>query len=135
MIVLEAEIAEAFGDSIKSRSFGLLPKRIVGIGAVYDLAQEFKRRVAVEAILFKNRFKGALAALVPELNVFHVERRCAQANSLAHNLIPGDIIELRLGINELLNEPGTGDPIDPGLFSSDPAHTLPRFGSLNSDLF
>jgi hypothetical protein len=38
VIVLVAETAEAIGNGFKSRSFGLMVKRVVGIGAVDDFA-------------------------------------------------------------------------------------------------
>jgi hypothetical protein len=40
VIVLEAEMAEAFRDGFKARRFGLLIEGIVGVGAVDDPAQQ-----------------------------------------------------------------------------------------------
>src|SRR5713101_5794618 len=38
VIILEAQVAEALGDRLQSRSLGLVPERVVGIRTVDDLA-------------------------------------------------------------------------------------------------
>ena len=43
MIILVAELPEAFSYRLQPGSFGLMVKRIVGIGAVHDPAEQHKR--------------------------------------------------------------------------------------------
>ena len=53
MIVFTAEMAKAFGDCFQTRSFRLLIERIVGIGAVNDLAEDASARLSVRLYFFK----------------------------------------------------------------------------------
>src|SRR5262249_28371632 len=57
MIVLEAEMAEAFRDGFKARRFGLLIEAIVGVGAVDDLAQQRERGVIAQLVLLQERLE------------------------------------------------------------------------------
>ena len=53
VIVLVSEIAKSLGDRFKSRSFGLMVERVVGIGAVDDLSMQDERRIAPEPVFFR----------------------------------------------------------------------------------
>jgi hypothetical protein len=57
MIVLEAEMPEAFRDGFKARRFGLLIEAIVGVGTVDDLAQQHERGVIAQLVLFQDRLE------------------------------------------------------------------------------
>ena len=57
VIVLEAQMAETFRDRFEARRFGLLIERIVGVGAVDDLAQQQQRRVVAQFVLFQDRLE------------------------------------------------------------------------------
>src|SRR6266487_6719669 len=57
VIILETQMAEAFGDSFESWSLGLVPERIVGIRTVDDLAEQDEGRVTREVVLLENGFK------------------------------------------------------------------------------
>src|SRR5262249_9938225 len=57
MIVLEAEMPEAFPEAFKARRFGLLIEAIVGVGAVDDLAQQRERGVIAQLVLLQERLE------------------------------------------------------------------------------
>src|SRR5260221_13216554 len=65
VVILETEVAEALGDGLQPRPLGLVPERVVGIGAVDDLAQEHQRRVARQVVLLEDSLKRALLAMMP----------------------------------------------------------------------
>src|SRR5258705_5576307 len=52
MVVLEAEMPEAFGDSFEARSLRLIVKRVIGVGAVDDPPQQYQRGIAGQLVLF-----------------------------------------------------------------------------------
>jgi hypothetical protein len=60
VIVLVSEMAKALGDGFEPRSFGLMVERVVGIGAVDDLAEKDKCLVARESVFFQDRLERAL---------------------------------------------------------------------------
>src|ERR1700736_6771942 len=66
MVVLEAQVPEALRNRLKSLSFWLVPERIVGIGTVDDLAEQYQCRVAREIILLEDCFKRAFFAVMPK---------------------------------------------------------------------
>src|SRR2546423_1655301 len=59
MVVFEAEMPEAFGDSFQARSLRLLIQRVVGVGTVNDPPQQHQGRVASEFVLLQDCFERA----------------------------------------------------------------------------
>src|SRR2546423_2433785 len=64
MIVFVAEMAEALRNSVQAGAFGLMPKRVVGVGAVDDLPEQHQRRVAVKLVLLDDRLERAFLAVM-----------------------------------------------------------------------
>ena len=73
VIVRVAKVAEAFGNSLQTWALRLVPKRIVGIGAVDDLAQQHQGEVAGQVVLLQNRLERTLLAVVAQFDVFDIE--------------------------------------------------------------
>src|SRR5216684_5264799 len=45
MVVLEAEMPEAFGDSFEAQSLRLMVQRVIGVGAVDDPPKQYQRGI------------------------------------------------------------------------------------------
>src|SRR5437879_3852806 len=110
-IILEAEMAETFGDGVQPRRLRLVPERVVRVGSVDDLGQENDGRVAVQLVLLRQRVEGALFAMVAELNPLHVERGCAFALGHLQYLVLRDEQKLSLRVDEFADEPRTGHSV------------------------
>src|SRR5262245_47995210 len=69
---------------------------------------------------------------MPELDAFHVVRDRLLLFGHAHDLIDGNENEFSMRINELLDEPRTGDPVNLHLLARHPFHEalLPRWFNL-----
>src|SRR6266498_1731822 len=52
VIVFESEMAESLSDGFQSGTFGLVPQRVVGVGAVDDLGEQQQCGVAGEVVFF-----------------------------------------------------------------------------------
>src|SRR4029077_19050732 len=52
MVVAEVQLSKSLGDRIQSSSLGLMPQRVVRVGAVYDFSQQPQRRVCRQIVLF-----------------------------------------------------------------------------------
>src|SRR5436190_24050914 len=59
VVTLEAEMPEALRDGIQAGAFGLIPQRVVGVGAVHDPAKQDQGRIAVELVLLHDRLERA----------------------------------------------------------------------------
>src|SRR5260370_31509486 len=64
MVVLEAEMPEAFGDSFDARSLRLMVQRIIGVGTVDDPPKQYQRGLAAHLVLFQASFKRPFRALM-----------------------------------------------------------------------
>src|SRR5207302_2786464 len=64
VIVLVAEMAKTFCDSLQARSFGLSIQGIIGVRAVDDLAQQDKCGVVCQLVFFQDRLERALLAVM-----------------------------------------------------------------------
>src|SRR5690349_5676153 len=122
MVISQPQVAESLSDSFESRPLGLLPERVIGIGAVDDLAQQRQRRIFHQIVLAQNRLKGAFLAVVPQFNTLDIEWRRAFALGHRHYLVGGDKQELRLGINKFPDEPGASHPVNLHLLTGNPLH-------------
>ena len=72
------------------------------------------------------RVKAALGAVMAEVGVLDVVRGRAGALRLGGDGVARDVEELRVLVDEPLDEPRTCDAIDPGVLASDPACHLVR---------
>src|SRR5689334_7459827 len=62
VIVLEAEMSKPLGDGFEARGFGLIPERVVGVGAVDDLREQHERRISIELVLLHECVERAFLA-------------------------------------------------------------------------
>src|SRR5262249_2942636 len=113
---------EAIRNGFKSRPFGLLVKRVVGIGAIDDLAEQHQCGVSGELVLLQDRLERAFLAVVAQFDILYVIRNRAEAVDLIHDLVRWDKNKLGILVDEFLDEPGARDAIDLNVFSCDPFH-------------
>src|SRR5260221_9485758 len=64
---------------------------------------------------------------MPQLDVFHVVEDCVQALSLVDHLVGRDENELRVPVDEFLDEPWAGDAVDLDVLARDPFHAILHF--------
>ena len=112
MIVRVAKVAEALGNGLQTWTLRLVPKCVVGIGAVDDLAQQHQGGVAGQVVLLQDRLERTLLAVVAQLDVFDVKGNGAQALRLGHDLIGRDEEKLGVRVDEFLDQPGTCHTVD-----------------------
>jgi len=64
---------------------------------------------------------------MPQLDVFHVVEDGVQALSLVDHLVGRDENELRIPVDEFLDQPRAGDPVDLDVLARDPFHAILQF--------
>src|SRR5712664_971531 len=69
MVVLEAEMPEAFGDSFQARPLRLMVQRVIGVGAVDDPPKQYQRGIAGQLVFLQDRLERALLAVMTEFDV------------------------------------------------------------------
>src|SRR5262249_50029943 len=134
VVVLEAEMPEALGNSLEAGAFRLMIKRVVGIGAVDDLAQQHQRRIAGELEFLQDRLERALLAVMPELDVLHVIGNRVETFHLVHHLVDRREDELRVLVDEFPDKPRAGHAVDFYVFAGDPFHGRSPFGLSQSSV-
>src|SRR5271154_7100624 len=72
VVVLVAEMSEAFGHRLESRPFGLMVERVVGVGTIDDPAKQHEGGIARQLVLLENCLERALLAVVTKLDVLDV---------------------------------------------------------------
>src|SRR5258707_12477730 len=122
VVVLEAEMSKAFGDSFEAWSLRLMVQGVIGVGAVDDPPEQHQRRIVGQLVLFQDSLKRAFLAVMAKLNVFDVVRNGVEAFRLRRHLLCGRKYELGVLIDELLDEPWTGDAVHLDLFAGYPFH-------------
>src|SRR5258705_7778800 len=63
VVILEAEMPKAFGDSFESWSLGLMIQGVIGVGAVDDPPKQHQRRIAGQLVFFQDSLKRAFLAV------------------------------------------------------------------------
>ncbi len=87
------------------------------VGTVNDLGKPIERRI-LELIFDDDRFEAAAAVDVPQLDSLEVIRSDVLALGDGHNLLGGHVEELRIGIDEFLDQPRASNPVDVGILAS-----------------
>src|SRR5262245_13776726 len=59
-----------------------------------------------------------------QLDIWHIERDRTLPLSYLHHMVRGCEQELGVHVNELPDEPGTGNPVDLDALTSDPLHSI-----------
>src|SRR5207244_7523605 len=93
---------------IQACRFGLVPQRVVGVGAVDYFGQEHESGITGEAVLFHNGVERALPAVMAEFDVGHVIRNRSFPLGYGHDLLGRYKEELRLWVHELFDKPRAG---------------------------
>src|SRR5437667_5660699 len=73
-------------------------------------------------MLFQDRFERALLATMAQLDAIHVVWSGCLLRGDSLHLVRRNKEKLRFRVNELLDEPGAGDPIDLHLLACHPLH-------------
>ena len=92
-----------------------------GVGAAHDYCELLQGRV-IEAVLREEGIEAALLADVTQLDAGDVVGNRTGFPGDAQHVTGRDIEELGLLVDEACDQPGAGDPVDPGLFTGDPLH-------------
>ena len=90
-----------------------------------DHLREKRDRGVVNLVRLDQGLEGALAVLVGVLSACCVETGGALALRVLEHMVSGDVDDFGIAIDELENEPGTGDPVCLGVFSCHPLHDGP----------
>src|SRR5882757_331554 len=123
VIVLEAEMSKAFGDSFKARSLRLVVQRVIGIGTIDDPPKQHQRGIAGQIVLLQDRFERTFLAVMTKLDILDVIGNGIEALRLRHHLLSRHEHELGVLIDELLDEPWACDAVNLDLFAGDPFHS------------
>ena len=92
-----------------------------GIGTPNDQGDLMERGID-QLIAGQKRIEAAEWTFVAQLDPFHVERGCAGLFGSSPHLGRGHEEELRIGIDEPGDQPGTGHSVDLGTGPSRPLH-------------
>src|SRR5262245_39344445 len=115
-------MAKTFGDGFQSRPFGLLIERVVGVGAVDDLAQENKGAVLGQLIFFQDCLERAFLAVMAQLDILDIVRNGVAPLCLVHDFFGRREDELGVFVDKLLDQPRAGNAVDFDMFARDPFH-------------
>ena len=122
VVVLEAEVTKAFSHRVQTGRLGLVPQRVVGVGAVDDLGEKNHRGVSVKLVFLYNRIERAFLAMVPELDVLHVVWNRVLPLGDGHHLGGGDKEKRGVRIDELFDQPRASDPVYLHSLARNPFH-------------
>ena len=120
VVVVLANRAEAF-------RYRLQPARLrrqilrIRVGAAHD-QREPLHAGRFDLVLLDHGIKGALGAVVAELDIRHIEGDAALAFGNSQDLVGFDEDELGGGVDETADQPGAGDPVDLDSCSGDVLH-------------
>src|ERR1700682_4903354 len=90
---------------------------------MHDLGEPVECRV-VQLVFEDDRLEAAAAVDMPQLDATHVVRDGALALPDADHVSGGHIHELRLRVDEALDQPWARNQIDAGILSGYPLHLL-----------
>src|SRR6266540_4350887 len=120
-VVTEVQEMEPLSDGEQAARLRRRVAIVGDIGAVHDPRQQLQRQV-VELVLLDQHLERAEPVAVRVLSIGRVVRVCVlQLGDLEH-LVGGHVEELRLGVDEVLDQPRAGDPVGLRPFACDPLH-------------
>jgi hypothetical protein len=123
VVVAQTEVAKAFGHGLETPALGLVPERVVGVGAVHDLREQGERRVLLQQLILPTeRVERAVLAAVAELGARGVVRRRALSLRGRGHLLRRHEQKLRVAVDELPDEPRAGDAVHLHSGTCDPLH-------------
>jgi hypothetical protein len=95
---------------------------LVGVSAANDERQPFERRLLLRKFAaLDDRVEGTRIAVVPELHAGNVICRRALAFRDERDLVARDVQEIGISVDEALDQPRSGNPIDLRPFTSGPS--------------
>jgi hypothetical protein len=112
---------EALGDGEQPARLRCRVAIVDDVGAVHDPRQQLERRV-VELVLLDEHLEGAETVAVCVLGVWGVVGVRALPLGHVEHLVGGDVEELGIFVDEVLDQPGAGDPVGLRAFTRDPLH-------------
>ena len=89
VVVLEAEVPEAFRDGFEAWPLRLIIQRVVGVGAVDDPPEQYQRRIAGQLVFFQDSLKRAFLAVMAKLDVFDVVGMASRRFASSITFSPG----------------------------------------------
>ncbi len=99
------------------------------VRSVHDLGKPHERGIIKEIVLEHDTFERTATIHVAQFGAFDVERDCPFPLGDLHDFACRDEEEFGIRVNESPDQPGTGDAIDLGIFTSNPFHdSLPHNG-------
>jgi hypothetical protein len=97
-------------------------ERVIGIRAVDDLAEQNERAIVRQLVSLQNRFERAFLAVMAEFDVLDVIGNGVEPLGFVHHLVRRHEDEFRIFVDEVLDQPRAGDPIDFDAFPRNPFH-------------
>src|SRR5262249_16744489 len=94
------------------------------VGPTDDQRQRRKCRIG-DAVLVDDGVEAALVTVMAKFNIWHIERRGTLPRRDGHNLVSRYVQKLGMGVNEALDEPGTGNAVNLWPLMGHPFHGLP----------
>src|SRR5437870_644974 len=122
LVVTDAHLLEAPRNGIEPARFGgqILVRRV---GAPHDERHAIQGRVGPwQSILVHQRIEAAQRPFMTEFYIRDIVGDRLLCGRFGQDLIGGHIEELWLGIDKAADQPGTGNAIDFGPFTSNPFH-------------
>src|SRR6266852_445935 len=124
MIILESQVTKSLGDRVQPSSLRLLPQRVVRIRPIHDLPQEHQRRISRQFVFLQDCFERTFFPVMSKFHFRHIKRRRLQSPRLAHHLLRGHKVKLRLSVHKFLDQPGACHPVHLYAFPCNPFHDL-----------
>ena len=87
------------------------------VGPVDDLREEREGRIVAELVVLDQDLEGAEAVAVGVGRTRRVEARRTLAGSVVEHLVAGHVDDLRVMVDELPDQPWTGDAIGMGVLA------------------
>ena len=120
VVLLDVESSNADGEQPGTEWVGV--EVGVDVGGVDDRCQTNEGGVIAEVKLVNENFEAALGAAMAELGAVGIETPRALSRGNGENVDPGDVEDLRVGVDEALNEPGASNAIGLRSRSRNPFH-------------
>src|SRR5215469_11730915 len=122
MIGLAVNQGETVCDRIQPRALGRGVPVLGYVSGVHDLGEPDQRGIPGEAELVDKYVEGAHAVPVGVLRAGSIVGVRAFSLCRCQDLIPWDIEELCVRVDEPPDQPWAGDPVDVGVLAGDPLH-------------
>ncbi len=121
-LVIEAEERKPIGDGLEARRLRGGVAILGHVRAVDDPGHQGQSGIVLQLVLLDEDLERAEAVAVGEARSGCVEADRPLALGVGEDLSAPDIDDLGVRIDELPDEPRTGDPVGPGVLSGDPLH-------------